>query len=32
HVYGPLPVTAVGVAPALPADTPGADAVAALVG
>lgn len=32
HVYGPLPVTAVAAAQALPADTPAADAVAALLG
>ncbi|WLS45166.1 DUF952 domain-containing protein [Micromonospora profundi] len=32
HVYGPLPVTAVVAAQALPADTPVADAVAALLG
>ncbi|MBM7493614.1 uncharacterized protein (DUF952 family) [Micromonospora luteifusca] len=32
HVYGPLPVTAVVAAQALPADTPAADAVAALLG
>ncbi|MEV4766871.1 DUF952 domain-containing protein [Micromonospora chokoriensis] len=32
HVYGPLPVAAVVVAQALPADTPVAEAVAALLG
>ncbi|MGC4749729.1 DUF952 domain-containing protein [Micromonospora sp. DT201] len=32
HVYGPLPVAAVAAAQALPADTPAADAVAALLG
>ncbi|MFF5177960.1 DUF952 domain-containing protein [Micromonospora sp. NPDC000316] len=32
HVYGPLPVTAVVAAQALPEDTPVADAVAALLG
>ncbi|MEV7985848.1 DUF952 domain-containing protein [Micromonospora sp. NPDC085948] len=32
HVYGPLPVAAVVAAQALPADTPAADAVAALLG
>ncbi|MEU1586607.1 DUF952 domain-containing protein [Micromonospora sp. NPDC005710] len=32
HLYGPLPVAAVAVAQALPADLPVADAVAALLG
>lgn len=32
HLYGVLPVTAVVAAEALPADTPAADAVAALLG
>lgn len=32
HLYGPLPVAAVVAARALPADTPAADAVAALLG
>ncbi|MDO3705919.1 DUF952 domain-containing protein [Micromonospora sp. C28SCA-DRY-2] len=32
HLYGPLPVAAVVAAQALPADTPAADAVAALLG
>ncbi|PWU53481.1 DUF952 domain-containing protein [Micromonospora sp. S4605] len=31
HLYGPLPVAAVVAAQALPADTPAADAVAALL-
>ncbi|MET8308649.1 MULTISPECIES: DUF952 domain-containing protein [unclassified Micromonospora] len=32
HLYGPLPVTAVAAARALPADVPVPDAVAALLG